>query len=137
MPNGASGEASLIPHNDPETEYAHIPVQLRTLDSFDLAPIAFLKIDVEGHEYELLTGARETILRDKPVVLMEIEERQMQGAVERITTRMREDFGYSSIAFLRNGELHPFKEFDLSRDQLALAVTPYPSQYVNNFLFHC
>ena len=135
VPSGASGDASLIPHDDPETEYAHILVQLRTLDSFDLAPIGFLKVDVEGHEEELLTGSRETISRNKPVVFMEIEERHRQGAVERITTRMREDFGYSNIAFLRSGELHPFKEFDLSRDQLALAATLYSPQYVNNFLF--
>lgn len=41
------------------------------LDSLDLNPVDFLKVDVEGHEYEVLEGAKRTIARCRPVVLIE------------------------------------------------------------------
>jgi FkbM family methyltransferase len=47
-------------------------VELRTLDSYRLDKVAFMKIDVEGFEYQLLEGARATIARDHPVLVIEI-----------------------------------------------------------------
>ncbi|TIX68423.1 MAG: FkbM family methyltransferase [Mesorhizobium sp.] len=46
-------------------------VEARTLDSFGLTGIDFLKIDVEGFEYFILKGAEETIRREKPVIIVE------------------------------------------------------------------
>ena len=45
--------------------------KIRTLDSFNLSNISFIKIDVEGYEINLLKGAYETIRRDKPVIFIE------------------------------------------------------------------
>ena len=45
-------------------------VQARTLDSFDFK-INVLKIDVEGHEVEVLRGAENTIKKHKPVIFVE------------------------------------------------------------------
>ena len=49
------------------------PVAVRTLDSYrDLLPgLAFVKIDVEGHELEVLDGAREVLAECRPVVQVE------------------------------------------------------------------
>ena len=47
-------------------------VALRTLDSYRLDKVAMMKIDVEGFEYELLAGARATIARDHPILVIEI-----------------------------------------------------------------
>jgi len=47
-------------------------VELRTLDSYKLDKVAFMKIDVEGFEYELLEGAKQTIARDHPILSIEI-----------------------------------------------------------------
>jgi FkbM family methyltransferase len=43
---------------------------IKTLDSLDLAP-TFMKIDVEGFEYEVLAGGMETVKRHEPVIMIE------------------------------------------------------------------
>jgi FkbM family methyltransferase len=48
-----------------------ISVEVRTLDSFTYPVVNFMKIDVEGFEYHVLLGAKETILRCKPRILLE------------------------------------------------------------------
>lgn len=44
--------------------------RMNTLDSFGLKP-SFIKIDVEGYEVPVLHGARETIIRSRPVIMFE------------------------------------------------------------------
>ncbi|MCY3818777.1 MAG: FkbM family methyltransferase [Gammaproteobacteria bacterium] len=46
--------------------------ELRNLDGFGFERVSVLKIDVEGHEDEVLDGAVDTIRRNRPVVLIEI-----------------------------------------------------------------
>jgi FkbM family methyltransferase len=41
------------------------PCRVRRLDELDLAP-SFIKIDVQGHEYEVLCGAEQTLRRHQP-----------------------------------------------------------------------
>ena len=48
------------------------PVEMRTLDSYALTDVRFIKVDVEGSEREVLDGGRATIARDKPVLLLEL-----------------------------------------------------------------
>jgi FkbM family methyltransferase len=47
-------------------------VEVRTLDELGLADVRFLKADVEGGEREVLDGARATIARDRPIILLEL-----------------------------------------------------------------
>jgi FkbM family methyltransferase len=47
-------------------------VEIRTLDEFDLVGVRFIKADVEGSEREVLDGARATIARDRPIILLEL-----------------------------------------------------------------
>lgn len=53
-------------------------IEIRTLDSFNLAP-AFIKIDVEYMEDKVLLGAVNTIKKHKPVILIEIHEEQLES----------------------------------------------------------
>jgi FkbM family methyltransferase len=45
-------------------------VSVRPLDSLDLSP-AFIKLDVQGFEHEVLLGSLETLRRARPVLLIE------------------------------------------------------------------
>lgn len=48
-------------------------VEMRTLDSFNLRNVSFIKIDVEGYEDPVLRGAAETIRYNHPVIVLEIQ----------------------------------------------------------------
>ena len=46
-------------------------IALRTLDSYDLQDVDFVKLDCEGYEYFALKGGEEMLKRCKPCVLVE------------------------------------------------------------------
>lgn len=48
-------------------------VDLVSIDSFHFNNVSLMKIDVEGQELAVLEGAKETILRERPVILIEIQ----------------------------------------------------------------
>lgn len=50
-------------------------VYLVTIDQFNLSNVGAIKIDVEGGEREVLAGARDTIARCKPTIIIEILDR--------------------------------------------------------------
>ena len=41
------------------------------LDNFNLSDISLIKIDVENHENEVLQGSKQTILNNKPIIVLE------------------------------------------------------------------
>jgi hypothetical protein len=47
-------------------------VEARTIDSFGFPEVSLMKIDVEGHEAEVLVGAANTIGAFHPVIIIEI-----------------------------------------------------------------
>jgi FkbM family methyltransferase len=47
-------------------------VEVKTLDWYKYSGVTFIKIDVEGAEVAVLQGARETIIRNQPELLVEV-----------------------------------------------------------------
>jgi FkbM family methyltransferase len=77
------GWASLETSNCPYTDvYAEKSVSIETLDSYHLADVDFIKIDVEGHELEVLRGARRTLQDCSPVVLIEVKEANLEAVTD-------------------------------------------------------
>ncbi len=75
------GAASVHPENEFE-KFKKIQVKVEKLDNILIENIGFIKIDVEGHELEVIEGAKETIIKNKPVLLVEIEKRHSKKPVE-------------------------------------------------------
>lgn len=55
-------------------------VKVRTLDSFRLKDIDFVKIDVEGFEVPVIHGGEKTLKREKPAIIV---EQKPNGSAER------------------------------------------------------
>jgi FkbM family methyltransferase len=65
-------------------------VPMVTIDGLNLPACAFMKIDVEGMEYEALTGAEETIQRFRPLMYVENDRREKSARL----ISLLQSFGY-------------------------------------------
>ena len=66
-----SGNTNIDPIKSGDTE-------IKTLDSFNLKQIDYMKVDAEGYEYNIVQGAKETIERCKPFVHLEMKTKRMR-----------------------------------------------------------
>jgi len=55
-----------------ESSVPTLTVAVETLDSLNLPAPHFIKIDVEGYEWEVLQGAKETVKNHRPICFIEI-----------------------------------------------------------------
>ena len=92
------GRATIHDKNE-FNEFKTFSVNVKKLDNFQFEnPISFIKIDVEGHEVEVIEGAIATINRNKPILLVEIEERYSKKKVID-TIKFVNALGYKSYYF--------------------------------------
>lgn len=54
-------------------------IPMHRLDSLELPTINYIKIDCEGYENTILRGAKETILRDRPIMVVEHKKHKDVG----------------------------------------------------------
>ena len=92
------GKATI--HNENNFEnYENFEIQTKKIDELNFNnKISFIKIDVEGHELEVIEGAKNTIKRDKPVLLVEIEKQYTKKEVAE-SINFINSLGYKSYFF--------------------------------------
>ena len=92
------GRASI--HNENKfDDFEVFNVECQKLDNFNFSnKISFIKIDVEGHEMEVIKGAEKTIKNNKPILLVEIEEQYTKKNIND-TLRYINSLGYNSFYF--------------------------------------
>jgi FkbM family methyltransferase len=133
------GEARLISVSDAEGENRtsfREEVKLNTLDSFRFIDVAFVKIDVEGHELRVLHGGIETLMGNRPTLLIEAELRHRDNAVVSIVDFLA-PLNYEGF-FLHRRRLHSISEFCPDLQDIKYISTFNLGEnrnYINNFIF--
>ncbi len=110
--------------------YGSVSVPAKRLDDCGLPPVGFIKIDVEGFEAEVLAGAADLIRRDRPVLVIEMEEAHTRKPIEQMVAEV-EALGYAAFA-LRQGQLTHFARLD---PEINHRAPPSRADYVFNFIF--
>jgi FkbM family methyltransferase len=110
-------------------------IRMARLDDFsfeDPGVISFIKIDVEGHELSVLRGATKTIMRDRPVIFIEIEQRH---SLEPVATRFEflSSLDYAAYFLGTDGIIAPIATFNL--DSMQIEPIRAERRFVNMFLF--
>jgi hypothetical protein len=117
-------------------EQRTIEVQVRKLDDYNFQDVSFMKIDVEGYESKVIEGATQTITREKPILLIEIENRHLEGkSITDIFDQISE-FGYEG-EFLYKGRIEKLEDFytQIQAKQNYFLEEDSQNIYINNFIF--
>ena len=138
VPGGdTSPSASLEQSLMQRESCATYPVEVVTLDEYFAKrehKINAIKIDVEGHEFSVLQGARKILEQDAPLLVFECEQRHLSGtSVGEILAWLRA-IGYDGW-FIRCGKLLPISEFDIEQHQKRQGERFWDApDYCNNFI---
>ena len=102
---------ATIHKNNNFNNYESIKVNKTKLDdNLKDVNIGFIKIDVEGHEKEVIEGARNLIIKYKPILLVEIEEKHNMKPVSE-TINFISQLGYSAF-FCKNSQLYSVSKLE-------------------------
>lgn len=136
---GNRGVSSLVRR---DIHSRSIPVPCVRIDSLGLTGVTLIKIDVDGSELDVLRGAEEILVRDRPALFVELEGRI--GPVDPVLNRLAHH-GYRGWV-LPGRDWLPLSDFDLPGQQLLTAhvaehgllrrsLSPFRRRYVNSVLF--
>ena len=84
-------------HVDPVT-YGRGKIPMKTLDSFNLENVDLIKIDVEGFEEQILYGARTTIEKNLPILVIEQQKHEYQNDMESLPSiKLLDEWNYEVV----------------------------------------
>ena len=96
-----------------------------------------VEVELRPLELSVLRGGRGLLQRDKPRVLVEVEERHKPGTTQGVFRFMR-DLGYEGC-FVAGSAILPVSEFSVHDHQAGAGIEPLEERatdaYVRNFLF--
>lgn len=120
-----------------EQGYRMIDVQTDTLDNFlsgqNTIKPDLIKIDVEGHEHEVIKGTLKTLIEKRPTLIIEIEQRHHAEDISIIINAVKQ-CGYSCCYF--NSNSFQLKELTVDPQRLQ-DKSDYGKNknYIHNFIF--
>jgi len=117
----------------PNGAFEAVRVSVRTLDDYSFDDVSFIKIDVEGHELDVLRGARETVARSSPILLIEVEQRHLSFPMDAVFHEVSR-FGYRGF-FVAGKHVSPLRTFSYKVHQEPFLHDVLSTEYVNNFIF--
>jgi FkbM family methyltransferase len=134
VPDGHQPGASLLKPAEASTS---IEVQTISLDDYlsDNETVSAIKIDVEGAELDVLLGARKTLRRCMPMIVIECDRRLATMERMQETFSLLQGLGYAGM-FLNKGKLAPLADFDPDVHQRTDGEWFWKRKdYCNNFIF--
>ncbi len=77
-------------------EHQEGTIPMFSIDSLGAEDVDLIQLDVEGAEFECVLGARETISRDRPVIVLEVKAitQQFHGRTVADLRRLMHEIGY-------------------------------------------
>ena len=117
---------------DSSDESTYVRVRSDTLDrqlesTGARRPIAFIKCDVEGHEFSVLRGAKHILGQDRPVLLLESAPLGPAASKDNPSMKLLDEFGYEGYFFFED-TLIPIAEHDAN-------IHPSSTVGIQNFVF--
>jgi FkbM family methyltransferase len=92
-----------------EGDSGGVDLWLKTLDSVRIKadpPVKLIKIDVEGHEYDVLVGAKEVIKKDQPIIIFEQHKSDFTGNSTKSIDLIK-SYNYSNFACIEKSPSPP------------------------------
>ncbi len=117
------GGASFQRQPKDDEESMIVPVttlDLYAQDHFD-RPVAFIKCDVEGHEFSVFKGGERVLREDRPTILFECHEGQLADG---LFFDYLADLQYAGHFFF-NGHLRPIETLQDTRSQITKPYLNY------------
>ena len=112
-------------------------VETITLDKYcdinGLAP-ALMKIDVEGHELDVIKGGLKTLAKYKPKIILECEAMQVSRAEVKETFDTILSCGYNGFFYYKSTRID-IKDFNPEKHQPATFTGKKSFEYCSNFFF--
>jgi FkbM family methyltransferase len=118
-----TGGASFKNLHEDEGDAVEIKVPVDTLDSLETGEIDLIKIDVEGFELSVITGASTLVARSKPTIMAELLRKWMKP------------FGHSPQMFLEYLDGLNYRCFAINPDGLVEITQIDEETAETNFIF--
>lgn len=139
IPKTATGDSPGARINSlQDTVYDQTTIQTTTLDAYFLERNIhprFIKIDVEGHEKQVIQGGLNLLQTAKPSLLMECENRHLTNSTIFDVFRLLTDIGYKGY-FFKDKKRLPLEAFEVNVHQkIGDGRFWTASDYINNFMF--
>ncbi len=123
---------------NPDITFKKLSIDVVTLDDYFLSQKIYpnlIKIDVEGHEKNVLLGGLQLLKKYKPILLIECENRHLNEGDISDVFQILIDLNYKGY-FFWNGELKDISTFNVEEHQSVHEGEFWKEKgYVNNFIF--
>jgi|LauGreDrversion4_2_1035121.scaffolds.fasta_scaffold159155_2 FkbM family methyltransferase len=70
-----------------------LEIECKIIDELNIENVCYIKIDVEGHEYETLLGLKKTLIKEHPTLMIEIHN---SCSTRHLTFKFLEELGYKN-----------------------------------------
>ena len=93
-------------------------VPVHKLDDIVIGKVDLLKIDAEGHEYEVLEGAERILFEDRPIVFLNLRKgtQKMAGHTKDEVKKRISLYGYKRVGHYRGDAIYFPEEIELPED---------------------